>query len=113
MVVVRVEMYGTGVSARASGDGGSGEQAGPGVEGPRQLHAAGVVGRKRAVSSSPSFPRVLDGLCTGHLSSCLNHTWKTFKYIHVFKQRMHTHRDIAASELALYPSVKYSQLTEK
>lgn len=70
-----VEVSGSGASPRAGGDAGSGEQAGPVVEGPRQLHAAGVVARKRAVSSaSSSFPDILDGLCTGHLSSSLNHT---------------------------------------
>lgn len=77
MVVVVVEVHGTVASARASGDGGSGDQAGPGVEGARQLHAAGVVARKRAVSSSSSLPGALDGLCTSHLSRSLYHTWKT------------------------------------
>lgn len=78
-----VVLNGIGPRPRASGDSGSGEQAGPSVEGPRQLHAAGVVGRKRAVSSSPGFPHILDGLCTGHLSRCLNEsTQKTFKQKH-------------------------------
>lgn len=72
--MVMVEVYGTSASPRAGGDCGSGEQARPVVEGARQLHAAGVVARKRAVSSSSSLPNALDGLCTGHLSSSLNNT---------------------------------------
>lgn len=82
-----VEVYGTGASPRAGGDGGSGEQARPAVEGARQLHAAGVVARKRAVSSSSGFPDTLDGLCTGHLSSRLNHTQKTCTHT----CKIHTH----------------------
>lgn len=65
-----------GVGARASGDGGSGEQAVPVVKRVRQLHVAGAVVRKRAVSSSSSFPNALDGLCTGHLSRSLDCTLK-------------------------------------
>ncbi len=73
-MVVVVEVHGTGAGPRAGGDGGSGEQAGPGVEGARQLHATGAVARKRVVSgSSSSFPDVLDGLRSGHLSRILNH----------------------------------------
>lgn len=68
-----LEVHRTGASPRAGGDGG-GEQARPVVEGPRQLHAAGVVARKGAVSSSSGLPGALDGLCTGHLSRSLNHT---------------------------------------
>lgn len=74
MVVVMVEAYGTGARPRTGGDGGSGEQAGPGVEGARQLHAAGVVAADlvlRAVSSS-GFRDALDGLCAGHLSGRLD-----------------------------------------
>lgn len=71
MVVIMMEVHGAG--PRAGGDGGSGEQAGPGVKRARQLHATGVVVRKRAVSSASSFPDALDGLCTGHLSRSLNH----------------------------------------
>lgn len=68
MVVIMMEVHGIGASPRTGGHGGGGEQARPGVERPRQLHAAGVVARKRAVSSSSGFPDTLDGLCTGHLS---------------------------------------------
>lgn len=66
----------------ASGDSGCGEQARPGVEGARRLHAAGVMVRKRRISSTSStsscFSDTLDGLCTGHLSSSL-------KRKHIFK----------------------------
>lgn len=79
-----VQVYGTGTSPRASGDCGSGEQAGPGVEGAWQLHAAAVVARKRAVTSPSSLPDTLDGLCTGHLSGSLitprTHRKQTCKY---------------------------------
>lgn len=82
MVVVVVEVYCTTASARTAGDGGGGgEQTGPGVEGARELHAAGVVAWKGAISPSSSFPYALDGLCKGHISSRLNHTQETLKYI--------------------------------
>lgn len=72
MVVVVVEVYCTTASARTAGDGGGGgEQTGPGVEGARELHAAGVVAWKGAISPSSSFPYALDGLCKGHISSRL------------------------------------------
>lgn len=64
MQIVVVMVDGTDASPRAGGDGGGGKQAGPGFDGPRQPHAAGV-------PSSPGFPDTLDGLCTGHLSSSL------------------------------------------
>lgn len=67
--LVMVEVYSTGTGPRARGDGGGRDQAGPGVKGAGQLHVAGAAARKRAVSSSSGFPDVLDGLCTGHLSS--------------------------------------------
>lgn len=61
-------------SPRAEGAGG-GEQAGTVIEGSGQLHAAGMVVRKRVVSSSScGFPNALDCLCAGHLSSRLKHT---------------------------------------
>lgn len=72
-----VQVYGTSTSPRASGDCGSGDQAGPRVDGARQLHVAGVVARKRAVSSPSCLPDTLDGLCTSHLSGSLNHTEDT------------------------------------
>lgn len=74
MQIVVVMVDGTDASPRAGGDGGGGEQAGPGFDGPRQPHAAGV-------PSSPGFPDTLDGLCTGHLSSSLNHTRDTSSYV--------------------------------
>lgn len=69
-----MEVHGTGASSRAGGDGGCGEKTRPVGEGARQLHAAGVVARKRSICSTSSFPNILDGLCTGHLSSSLNNT---------------------------------------
>lgn len=70
------------VEENATGATGDGGQAGPGVEGARQLHSAGAVAETRAVSSASSFPDALNGLCTGHLSGSLNHTQTTSMHMY-------------------------------
>lgn len=71
MQVVGVEVYGASAWASNGSDVIGGEQAGPGVEGARQLHVADVVTWEVDVYSSSGFPSALNGLCSGHFTFCL------------------------------------------
>lgn len=82
VMVIVVDVYGT--SAGPGGGGGVGrtiEHPRPGVEGARQLHSAGVVTRKRGVSSSRGFSSGLYGLCSGHISCSLIKEDRSFKIL--------------------------------
>lgn len=58
-----MELHGTVAGPRADGDGSRAEQSRP----------AGVVLRKKTISSNSSFPNTLNGFCTGHLKRNLDY----------------------------------------